>query len=92
VKRSVLALLFGGFITVLPWILRPVFGDAIAILWLPGFVATSHWFPLGLHGNNAGAAKAVGCTANIVIWAGAFLMISVQLSRRLSRLADSSSE
>jgi hypothetical protein len=88
VKRSALALLFGSFITVLPWILRPVFGDAIAILWLPGFVATSPWFPLGLHGNNANTAKAVGCVVNMLIWAGVFLAISVQLSRRQSRSPD----
>jgi hypothetical protein len=75
-KRTGLALLFGAFITLLPWILRPLLGDGAAILWLPGFVATSHWYPLGLHGPDANAAKALGCGVNVLIWAGAFVGIS----------------
>ena len=62
VKRIALALGFGAAITILPWALRPVLGDAVAILWLPGFAATAHWFPFGLHGPNASSAKAAGCS------------------------------
>ena len=75
-KRFILALLFGAVITVLPWLLRPFFGDHSAILWLPGFAVTSHWFPRGLHAANAAPAKAVGCSANALLWAGVFLLIS----------------
>lgn len=75
-KRTAMALTFGAFVTLLPWILRPLFGDRSAILWLPGFFAVSHWFPLGLHGHNAGTAKAVGCLTNVVIWAAGLLLLS----------------
>jgi hypothetical protein len=76
VKRISLAALFGAVITVLPWALRPLLGDGVAILWLPGFVATAHWFPAGLHGANADAAKAAGCCVNVLIWAAIFLIVS----------------
>lgn len=75
-KRVGLALGFGGVITLLPWPLQPFLGDRAAILWLPGFAAISHWFPAGLHASNASLAKAVGCTANTLIWAGIFVLIS----------------
>lgn len=75
-KRTAMALTFGAFVTLLPWILRPLFGDRSAILWLPGFFAVSHWFPLGLHSTNADTAKAIGCLANVVIWAAGLLLLS----------------
>ena len=75
-KRFVLAFAFGAVITVLPWLLRPLFGDHSAILWLPGFAATSHWFPRGLHAANADTAKAAGCSVNVLLWAGVFLLVS----------------
>lgn len=75
-KRLTIAIVFGAALTVLPWILRPILGARAAILWLPGFVATSLWFPRGLHGPNANTAKAVGCSANVLIWAGVFLLLS----------------
>lgn len=75
-KRIALALGFGAAITILPWALRPVLGDAVAILWLPGFAATAHWFPFGLHGPDASSAKAAGCSVNVLIWAAVFLIIS----------------
>lgn len=75
-KRISLALLFGVVITLLPWALRPFLGDGVAIFWLPGFAATAHWFPSGLHGANADSAKAAGCCVNVLIWAAIFLIIS----------------
>ena len=75
-KRLVPALAVGAALTVLPWIARPVLGDRTAILWLPGFAATSHWFPRGLQAPHADTAKAVGCSANVLIWAGMFWAIS----------------
>lgn len=75
-KRFALALTFGAFVTVLPWLLRPIFGDRSAILWLPGFFAVSHWFPMGLRGGNAESAKAIGCSANVLIWAAMLLLLS----------------
>jgi len=75
-KRFALALLFGAGITALPWIVRPLLGDHAAILWLPGFAAISHWFPAGLHSANGGAAKALGCSLNMLIWTAAFLLVS----------------
>jgi hypothetical protein len=83
-KRLALALAFGAAITSLPWLLRPFVGDYAAILWLPGFVAISHWFPAGLHVANAGTAKTVGCSVNILIWAGMFLLISYVSSGQIS--------
>jgi hypothetical protein len=87
VKRVFLALLFGAAITVLPWLLRPLLGDAVAILWLPGFAATAHWFPAGLNGPHASAAKTAGCSVNVLIWAAVFLVISFSAGRRLTRRA-----
>ena len=75
-KRLALALAVGAALTVLPWIVRPVLGDRAAILWLPGFAATSYWFPRGLHAPNADTAKTVGCLANVAIWAVVFWAIS----------------
>ena len=79
-KRLALALALGAALTLLPWIVRPLLGDRAAIFWLPGFAATSHWFPRGLHAPNANAAKAVGCSANVVIWAGVFWAISYSVT------------
>src|SRR2546421_12651102 len=75
-KRLLLALAFGVFLTVIPWIARPLLGDRSTILWLPGFVATSHWFPQGLHGANRDTAKGVGCLVNVLLWAGGFVAVS----------------
>jgi amino acid permease len=75
-KRFFLALAFGAVITTLPWILRPLFGDHSAILWLPGFAAISHWFPAGLHSKSGATAKAAGCSLNTLIWTAAFLLVS----------------
>lgn len=75
-RRLLVALAFGAFLTALPWLLRPFFGDRAAILWLPGFFAVSNWFPLGLHGRYAATAKACGCSANVLIWATLFLLLS----------------
>ena len=75
-KRVALALAFGALVTIVPWIVRPVLGDRSAILWLPGFFAVSHWFPMGLHGRDADAAKAIGCSANVLIWAAGLLLLS----------------
>lgn len=75
-KRLALALAIGAALTVLPWIVRPLLGDRAAILWLPGFAATSHWFPRGLYAPNADTAKVVGCLANVVIWAVVIWAIS----------------
>ena len=92
-KRFALALAFGAALTVLPWIARPLLGDRAAILWLPGFAATSYWFPQGLHAANANAAKAAGCSVNVMIWAGMFLAISyaVTAGARRSTLSTASS-
>jgi amino acid permease len=80
-RRLSLAFVLAIAITMLPWLLRPLFGDAIAILWLPGFVAISHWFPQGLHSPNAGAAKAIGCSANVIIWAAGLFAISYSIPK-----------
>lgn len=87
-KRVALALGFGAAITLLPWALRPLLGDAVAILWLPGFAATSHWFPAGLHGPYASSAKAAGCSANVLIWAAVFLIISFSAGMRVRTVTD----
>jgi len=75
-KRLLAALALGVIITLLPYMLRPLFGDQAAIFWLPGFAAVSHWFPLGLRGPDAGTAKLVACVVNVPIWAAAFLIFS----------------
>jgi hypothetical protein len=87
-RRFALALAFGAVLTLFPWVARPVLGDRGAILWLPGFAATSHWFPLGLHGADADAAKAVGCSVNVLIWAGVFLLVSYSVSAGSVRSSD----
>jgi len=88
VKRISLALLFGAVITVLPWALRPLLGDGAAILWLPGFAATAHWFPSGLRGGNANAAKTAGCCANVLIWAAIFLVVSFSARLRFPTASE----
>jgi len=90
-KRFALALAFGAALTALPWIARPLLGDRAAILWLPGFAATSYWFPQGLHAANANAAKAAGCLVNVMIWAGMFLAYAVTAGARRSTLSTASS-
>ena len=86
-KRLLAALVLGVIITLLPYLLRPLFGDQAAIFWLPGFAAVSHWFPLGLRGPNSGTAKLVACLVNVPIWAVAFLIFSglMHLSSKISR-------
>lgn len=71
-------------VTLLPYLLRPLVGEQAAIFWLPGFAAVSHWFPLGLHGPDAGRAKLIACLVNVPVWAAAFLLFSalVHLSSR----------
>jgi hypothetical protein len=75
-KRFLAALVLGVIITLLPYLLRPLFGEQSAIFWLPGFVAVSHWFPLGLRGENGDTAKLVACIVNVPIWTAAFLIFS----------------
>ncbi|HEX7960263.1 MAG TPA: hypothetical protein VF493_10120 [Terriglobales bacterium] len=75
-KRLLAVVVLGVIITLLPYLLRPLFGEQAAIFWLPGFAAVSHWFPLGLRGPNGGTAKLVACLVNVPIWATAFLIFS----------------
>jgi len=75
-KRLAAALVLGIIITLLPYLLRPLFGEHAAIFWLPGFAAVSRWFPLGLRGPDANTAKLIACVVNIPIWAVAFLIFS----------------
>jgi hypothetical protein len=75
-KRLAAALVLGIIITLLPYLLRPLFGEQAAIFWLPGFAAVSRWFPLGLRGPDGNTAKLIACIVNIPIWAVAFLIFS----------------
>jgi hypothetical protein len=84
-KRAVVALGFGALLTLLPWVLRPVFGDHVAILWLPGFAAVAHWFPLGLHASNANIVKLAGCSVNVLTWAAVFWLVSYSSKVRVWR-------
>ncbi len=75
-KRILAALALGVVVTVLPWLLRPLFGNQAAVFWLPGFLVISHWFPRGLRGPNGNIAKLITCALNVPIWAGTFLLVS----------------
>jgi hypothetical protein len=75
-KRLAAAIVLGVIITLLPYVLRPLFGEHAAIFWLPGFAAVSHWFPLGLRGPDGDTAKLASCIVNVPIWAAAFLIFS----------------
>jgi hypothetical protein len=75
-KRALVAFALGVVITLLPWLLRPLIGDQAAVLWLPGFLAISHWFPRGLRGPDGNTARLIACVVNVPIWAGTFLLAS----------------
>jgi hypothetical protein len=75
-KRLLAALALGVIVTLLPYLLRPFFGEQAAIFWLPGFAAVSHWFPLGLRGPDGDTAKLIACLVNVPIWTVAFLIFS----------------